>query len=476
MSKTSPSKQARNAATVKSIVYMVADEREREVIPFIEEAFQKNEYLVKTISIGDYIVLRKSSDRAEPTTLAVFERKTYNDYAAGFKDGRYENLSKMLALRARTGCQVYFIIEGPAFPSPNRKFGRIPFSSIESAITKSMVRHGAMIIHTENQQHTAKRLADFVAAMDVETSYRYPVEAPIDGAETGEADPAVTESENLMLVPEGLTARIEETDLEAAIKSWSRLRGVSVVLGRILTDHFSFVELVTGKVAKATIEGMKTATGRTINKDAKTNLLALIEGEEEQAAKVLSGVRGVGPAMATLMIKHAGGVKRLLSFSPASMGMIAIPQKNRTAKLGETRAERLLKVLSYKKGVEPSPVAAAAAVKSSTPKPLAKASPAKASTAATPAKATPAKAAPASKPHTATSKVPAEHVIDVEESGNEEADKEADEEAGKEADEEADEEAGEEADEADEGENGERALIEPKYAIGDDELDDLLGS
>jgi ERCC4-type nuclease len=333
--------------------YMVTDTREREILPFLDDAFQENEYTVKQINTGDYVILRRSRKTGIVKFLAVIERKTHEDFAAGFRDGRYENLSKLLALRAKTGCQIYFIIEGSAFPSPNRKFGRVPFSSIDAAITKSMVRHGIMIIYAENQQHTAKRLADLVSAMaSEEKPYEYPLLVEEDTPAEDDAEPA--ESENLLTVPESMTARIEDSDQDATTKMWARLRGISVVLGRILTDHFSVIELVGGKVPRAQIDGLKTATGRPINKDARNNLHALATGDAEAAIKVLSGVRGISPAMATLMVKQAGDIRRLLSYSVSTLSIIGIPQKNRIAKLGDARAERILKIMAHKRGTEPA--------------------------------------------------------------------------------------------------------------------------
>lgn len=355
--------KAESAAPVKAVTYMVADDRETAVIPFLDDEFQAYAHLVKRIEVADYIVMRKVSTRKDPIVVAAFERKTYDDFASGFKDGRYENLAKLLALRMSTGCQLYFIIEGPAFPSPSRKFGRVPFSSIDAAITKMMVRHGVMVVHTEDQMQTAKCLAKYVAALDVEVPYVYPCAPPGSasaGGDEKEGHVGLADTENLMTVPASITTRVEESELDQAVKMWARLKGISVVLGRILADRFSVVDLAIGRVPKLTIEALKTATGRPIHRDARKNLLGLRDGEEGAAVKVLSGVRGISPAIAAVMIKAAGGVRRLLSYSASTMALIAIPQKNRVSKLGLPRATRVLSILSYKRIAGPaSPTASA---------------------------------------------------------------------------------------------------------------------
>ena len=130
--------------TKVSNTYLIADARERAVIPFIETEFQEHAFIVKQVTTADYLICQQR--RKGPVVLAAVERKTHEDFAASFKDGRHENIAKLRALRAATGCHLYYFIEGAAFPSPNRRFGRIPFSNILAAITKLMVRDGIFIV------------------------------------------------------------------------------------------------------------------------------------------------------------------------------------------------------------------------------------------------------------------------------------------------------------------------------------------
>ena len=328
-----------------SDVYLIVDARERAVIPFLETELQDHAYVQKQINTGDYLVCRKGRGDAEPKILACVERKTHEDFAASFKDGRYENIKKMRALRATTGCQLYFFIEGPAFPSPNRRFARIPFSNILAAITKLMVRDGVFIVQTEDESHSAKRIADFLRVFDTETPYAAP-----PGADDVDAEAV---AEGPLAVPDVLTARIEQTDDDAAVNMWARLRGISVVLGKILTREFTIAELATQKVGADRIRALKTATGRTINKDAVASLLAVRSGSLEHAVKVVSGLRNVTPAVAKLVLESSGGLARLCSYPAAAMALVTIPQKNRTVKLGKTRAERIRHLLHYKEGARP---------------------------------------------------------------------------------------------------------------------------
>src|SRR5580658_8414013 len=109
-------------------VYLVCDTREKEVTPFISDVLRPCEAVIKQITIGDYMILRKNKTARDPDVLAVLERKTWKDFAHSLCDGRYGNLAKLLDLRAHTGCLIFFIIEGtPAFPDPCSKISRVPF-------------------------------------------------------------------------------------------------------------------------------------------------------------------------------------------------------------------------------------------------------------------------------------------------------------------------------------------------------------
>jgi ERCC4-type nuclease len=327
-------------------VYLIVDARERAVIPFIETELQDHAYVQKQINTGDYLVCRAGRGGSEPKILACIERKTHEDFAASFKDGRYENIKKMRALRAATGCHLYYFIEGPAFPNPNRRFARIPFSSILAAITKLMVRDGVFIVQTEDESHSAKRLADFLRAFDSETPYAAPPDSQVDPA----SDEATG---GALAVPDVLKARIDQTDDEAAVNMWARLRGISVVLGKILTREFTVAELATQRIAPDRIRALKTATGRSINKDAIKSLLAVRAGSTEHAVKLVSGLRNITPAVAKLILESAGGLSRLCAQPTVLLAGVKLPQKTRTVQLGKTRAERIRRILHYRERTAP---------------------------------------------------------------------------------------------------------------------------
>ena len=122
-----------------TMTYLIADARERAVIPFIETEFKDYAYIVKQVTTADYLICRASgsgasgssgaveADRREEgeaveaapaqaqgaVVLAAIERKSHEDFAASFKDGRHDNIKKLLALRGGTGCKLFYFVEGP---------------------------------------------------------------------------------------------------------------------------------------------------------------------------------------------------------------------------------------------------------------------------------------------------------------------------------------------------------------------------
>ena len=107
---------------------------------------------VERLTVGDYAIV------FDGKLLATIERKTWKDYGASIKDGRTANLAKLLDIRRTTGCDVYYIIEGKAFPHPNEDFAGIPYKNIASSIRNLQVRHGVHILRTPDEIGTVREL------------------------------------------------------------------------------------------------------------------------------------------------------------------------------------------------------------------------------------------------------------------------------------------------------------------------------
>jgi len=332
--------------------YLVADTRERHVHGFIRTLFGQAGagQLVSQINTGDYLVCRRLAG-GQPEILACIERKTLKDFAASFKDGRYLNRNKMMALRDKTGCQLYFFVEGPAFPKPSRRVSRVPYSSILSAMTNVMVRDGIHVVQTENEPGTAQRLLDFVCAFEkTNVPYRYPLAqgAPLREAKDGAGGGAV---------PSPVVGTIEEDDSILVAKVWAKLAGIALPTALVVSTRFSVADLVGGRVSDERLAGLRTAGGRQLAKPGKTSLTALRRGAQKEETRVLSGVPGISPAIAAQLLsagpdKEPVRLSALLALGRAGVAAATISQKGRTVRLGDARAERICRLLSYRAGEE----------------------------------------------------------------------------------------------------------------------------
>lgn len=359
------------SADVSQQVYVVSDDRERDVIPFARDLFLPHEIVTQRITVGDYLVLRSQAG-CEPEVLAVIERKTLKDFAQSFCDGRHENLAKLLELRAKTRCQIIFIVEGtPAFPAPTTRFCHVPFACIQGAITKMQVRHLIMFERTQDQEHTARRLVALRAAYASETPHVVALSASEDDTTTSggdvlpsaakdaavvdstmvDKDEAANDKEvstDRVLVPAAALVRVEPSIAEMAAHAWAGLKGVSLVLGHRLAHYFSIADLVASRVAPETVVALRTAGGRQLPREARRSLAALAAGEPEAETRVLSGVRGVGPATAAAALKSGGGLRGILASTPADIANLTYPTASRQTKIGLIRATKIFEVLSYK--------------------------------------------------------------------------------------------------------------------------------
>jgi ERCC4-type nuclease len=146
------------------------DDRERAVSPFIVTQSR----VVERLTVGDYAISWHGPNNTQ-RLVAVFERKTYEDYAASMKDGRDANVTNLLDARAKTGCHIYYIIEGDtAYPDDDRQFARIRYGHIRTSIRNLESRYGIMIIKTRNELMTATELTEKIRSYDyVEQSGSY---------------------------------------------------------------------------------------------------------------------------------------------------------------------------------------------------------------------------------------------------------------------------------------------------------------
>ena len=133
---------------------IVVDDRERAVVPYLQAYSIKTsiDFKIQRNEVGDYAIIYKGY------ILMIIERKTWADLAASFRDGRKENVNKLLELRKRTGCQIAYLIEGPATPPLTQLFGRIPVRALRAHLDHLSIRDGIHMLYSKDEDYTAMRL------------------------------------------------------------------------------------------------------------------------------------------------------------------------------------------------------------------------------------------------------------------------------------------------------------------------------
>ena len=323
---------------------LVIDNRERALFFHIDIAIKNFKYEKMQLNTGDYLILQNK------TIKACIERKTYNDFAASFRDGRYKSeLANMIKLREETNCQLFFIIEGNAFPSKNSKFSRIPYACILGAINKLMLYHNIFIIQTKNEEHTAQKLNELLTSLQIiyidaaaastneaatastndaaaaatnetataataadadtaATANAVTADATNDAGATNEAAATIEgghPSEDIAAskFKKQLTSRHIRTDEDICLKAWSTLDGISLEFSKILITKFSIKELIMGEISIKSLSELKTALGRKINKDALASLTHVHNKSPMHCAKMLSAIVGITKEYAENLLK-----------------------------------------------------------------------------------------------------------------------------------------------------------------------------
>jgi ERCC4-type nuclease len=129
---------------------LVVDDRERAVIIYLSKILKVK---VERITVGDYAFVYKGK------VIVIVERKSLKDLASSIKDGRMENNNKLLEAQKKHGCQILYIVEGSAYPTLERRIGRMSYKCLQGKLDSLLFRHNIKIIWTKDCEHTAKRLA-----------------------------------------------------------------------------------------------------------------------------------------------------------------------------------------------------------------------------------------------------------------------------------------------------------------------------
>lgn len=282
---------------------LIIDDREKEVRKHIDTKYKDKNVTIKRLTVGDFAIIDDDSSNI----LACIERKNLKDYAAGMRDGRYENISKMINLRTETKCGLYFIIEAKRINySADKTFGGIKFSQILASIDLLTFRSNISVFWSVSSEHTATRLFDFVSRFDkikndeikgrVSESLRGVTKIDEFVTEIKVAAEPANEFDHKKEKTGGALAKLTEkqvkTDSQIMQRIWDGLDSISFDFAGVLVKQFTVRELIKS-VSVDTIKKIKNQNGRKPTQKAIRSLLQLKEKNVSMFTKILGGIPGV---------------------------------------------------------------------------------------------------------------------------------------------------------------------------------------
>jgi ERCC4-type nuclease len=283
---------------------IIVDDRERKVIPFFDE--NNMPFKVERVTVGDYSVICRDC------VLINIERKSWKDLAASIKDGRTANVAKMIALRAETGCKLFYLIEGPACPQPMTKYGRIPHKSLRAHLDHLIFKHDIHIIHSKNPKHSADRIVEICRNL-IKTM------------------PALTN------ISGGAMAAIKKktpvTDNAIIHRIWACVPNITTTTASLfIAKNYHIADLILGRVTKDEIYALKYINGHVIGNRANkiwatTRPLAK---NNKWFAKMLSQLHGV-----TVTTAHA--ILSVISWEGLLQGDVTVTALSQVAKTEKRR-------------------------------------------------------------------------------------------------------------------------------------------
>lgn len=312
---------------------LIIDGRERNVIRHEVEWARITYEIINNQTTGDYVICGPNNK-----IICVFERKSLEDFAASFKDGRAGNINKLLTLRAETGCRIYYIIEGPAYPKPSDTFGNIAYFNIESSITHLSMRDGVQFMYTKDTLHTAQKLAAFVLSCDTlyvkegDNAVSALNMVPIEQMTGGEEDPAKVRAM--------LTKVHVKSDVDILREMWACWRGVAITTADEFIKKYSVADIICNKVERKQLSEFKTANGRALSKNVINGLCGHDRALE---IKLLTKIPGISNQTANDLVAEVS-LKDLLSYSPEAISIRKIGKAKKN--LGMEKATRLLRLFN----------------------------------------------------------------------------------------------------------------------------------
>lgn len=243
-------------------ISLLTDSRERSLFEYLDQY----DFIVKaTMTTADYAFV------TEDSVLEIFERKSLKDYADSFKDGRHDNKNKLLSMREKTGCNIFYVVEGTAPSDHSEKINGIPYSSIEASMFNMMSNCGIFVIRTESKEDTARMFAAKYVAL-------------VNSIKNGKFD-----LKNIVEPVKLLTEAPKITCDQIVRNMFTCIQGVSETTAQGLAENIKVSDIILSKFSKDALSGIKI-NGRKISKKVVEKICLMMPGD---ISNMFTGIPGI---------------------------------------------------------------------------------------------------------------------------------------------------------------------------------------
>ena len=320
-------------------IQLIIDDREHMIIPYFDNAkIPPNiSYNVSRIEYGDYAVLYKGR------ILFIIERKSWKDLANSIKDGRKENVKKMLKMREETKCKLFYLIEGNPTPSPTTKFCRIPYKNMRSHLDHLSFRDDIHILYSKNKHTTCDRIIEIIK------NYTTITPSPIEkiNSELNEnVNTNINQIDNVGGDLSKLKIRIPITPEAIIYKIWCCIPHITEKSASLFINKgYHISDLILGNITKDTIFALKYSNGGIIGKRSEKiwKYSRYREENYKYFAKMLNGITSATSSIILNKIKWCSLLEGKISIETISQ----IQKSDSGRKIGKKVSSEIIKYFVY---------------------------------------------------------------------------------------------------------------------------------
>ncbi len=227
----------------------------------------------------------------------------------------------MLNLREKTGCFLFYLIEGSPFHSPNRRFAGIEFKNLQAHLDHCQLRDQISVIFCKSIDGVLPRI---FALMD---NYKTFLPSKVGGAGQRHL----------------LKEKLVQTDDMVLIDLWCCLFWINVKTAHLLvSNNITIAKVYLAEVSKDDIAKLQYENGRVIGEKRANDLIEGVNGKE---TTILSRIKGLSKASAEIILKKYD-FQSILNGSATVADLAEIQLNSR--RLGEKLAEKIAKYLTIK--------------------------------------------------------------------------------------------------------------------------------